>query len=102
MEVAGDKRGLTKSKLIMSFYRAGKPPSAAPTVKQRPASLVRTMSFRNDEGSFGNSDDGYVHGPNGGGGDELVDNKATSYISHVKERLRLEESNLMKGKNCTT
>lgn len=27
----------------------------------------------------------------GGGGDKNVDDKATSYISQVKERLRLEE-----------
>ncbi|KAI3452575.1 hypothetical protein Pfo_009239, partial [Paulownia fortunei] len=95
---------LMKSKLIMSFSRAAKPPpSAAPTVnvKARPAALVKTMSFKNDDGSFGKSDDGYVHGPNGGGGDEHVDNKATSYISYVKERLKLEESDLLMGKNCT-
>lgn len=79
MEVASVKR----SKLIMSFYRAAKPP--ATTVKPKPAaSLLKTMSY-----------DGYVHGPNGGTGDQLVDNKATTYISLVKERRRLEESNLI-------
>lgn len=100
MEAASHKRAsLMKSKLVMSFYRAGKPPAVA-TVKPRPALLVKTVSFRHDdgEGGFGKSDDGYSHGPNGGGGDEHVDNRATSYISQFKQRLILEESNL---NNCT-
>ncbi|KAG8365864.1 hypothetical protein BUALT_Bualt17G0016200 [Buddleja alternifolia] len=102
MEVAGHKQGvLMKSKLIMSFYRAAKPSPAVQftpaVVKPRPASLVKKVSFNHEDGSS----DGYVHGSAGGGEDEHVDNKATSYIFHVKERLKLEESNLLKGENCT-
>ncbi|KAL8550731.1 hypothetical protein ACS0TY_009221 [Phlomoides rotata] len=89
MEVTSVKRGSMTSKLIMSFYRAAKPPPTATmhvVDKPRPASLVKTTPFG----------DGYVHGLNGGSGDEFVDNKATSYIFHAKERRRLEESNLIK------
>ncbi|GFP88400.1 hypothetical protein PHJA_000983700 [Phtheirospermum japonicum] len=101
MEVASSssssapKRGLimNSSKLIMSFYRGAKPPpSAVQAVKPSPASnLAKTTSFRNDdrEGSFGKS-----------GGDEHVDNRAASYISHVKERRKLEELNLLEENNC--
>lgn len=95
MEAVSEKRGGSmKSKLIMSFYRSPKPPTppAATTVKPRPAAaavLVKTTSLRCD------ARDGYFHGPDGGGGDQLVDKKASTYISQVKERRRLEESNLM-------
>ncbi|KAG6398709.1 hypothetical protein SASPL_140177 [Salvia splendens] len=77
----------------MSFYRTPKAPAAA-TVKPRPAAavLVKTTSLRCDVGKSG---DGYVHGPDGGGGDQCVDRKASSYISQVKERRRLEESTLL-------
>ncbi|KAL8051186.1 hypothetical protein ABFX02_06G129400 [Erythranthe guttata] len=102
-EVGSNKRGSMKSKLVMSFYRAAKPtPSttvqcAAAVKPIRAASQL--VSFRHDDdirgGRFVKSEDGYIHGRNGGGGDEHVDNRATSYISQVKERLRLEESNLI-------
>lgn len=94
MEVVSEKRGSMKSKLIMSFYRAAKPPPAT-TVKPPPALLVKATSFRNDDCASPRSDDGYSHGPDGGGGDRFVDKKASSFISHVKERLRLEELDLM-------
>ncbi|KAL7148840.1 hypothetical protein ABFS83_05G000600 [Erythranthe nasuta] len=105
MEVVGShKRGLMKSKLVMSFYRAAKPtPStvqcAAVTTAVKPIRAAsQLVSFRHDDdggGRFDKSEDGYIHGPNGGGGDEHVDNRATSYIFQVKERLKLEESNLI-------
>ncbi|KAH6768969.1 hypothetical protein C2S51_014305 [Perilla frutescens var. frutescens] len=93
--VMSEKRGSMRSKLIMSFYRAGagagaKAPPPPTTVKPKPAVLVKTTSFR-----CAADGDGYVHGPNGGAGDQHVDNKATSYIFHVKQRLQLEESNLI-------
>lgn len=93
--VVNEKRGGSmKSKLIMSFYRVAKPPTAATsTVKPRAAAAATALSVKTT--SFPCSDDGYVHGPDGGGGDQLVDRKATSYISQVKQRLLLEESNLM-------
>lgn len=86
--VVSEKRGGSmKSKLIMSFYRTPKPP---------PATMVKTTSLRCDAGKSGNGFDG-------GGGDLLVDKKASSFISQVKERRRIEESNLMiDGKNCAT
>ncbi|KAK4413181.1 hypothetical protein Salat_2730600 [Sesamum alatum] len=102
--------GLMKNKLIMSFYRAAKPSpvvqcttttttttttTATTTVEKRP------KPSKNKEGGFRGSD-GYVHGRDGSGGDEHVDNKATNYISYVKERLRLEEANLLKENNCNT
>ncbi|KAL7110045.1 hypothetical protein ACP275_05G000700 [Erythranthe tilingii] len=103
MEVVGShKRGLMKSKLVMSFYRAAKPtPSTvqcAAVTAVKPIRAASLVSFRHDDdggGRFVKSEDGYIHGPNGGGGDEHVDNRATSYIFQVKERLKLEESNLI-------
>ncbi|KAL7108718.1 hypothetical protein ACP275_06G130000 [Erythranthe tilingii] len=104
MEVVGsNKRGLMKSKLVMSFYRAAKPtPSTtvqcATAVKPiRAASQLVSFRHHDDDGGrlVKSEDDGYIHGLNGGGGDEHVDNRATSYIFHVKERLKLEESNLI-------
>ncbi|KAL2253776.1 UNVERIFIED_CONTAM: hypothetical protein Sindi_0172300, partial [Sesamum indicum] len=72
----------------MSFCRAAKPP---PPVVQCTTTTVEKRP--NKEGGF-SGPDGYVHGRVlGGGGDEHVDNKATNYISYVKERLRLEEAN---------
>ncbi|KAL8050982.1 hypothetical protein ABFS82_06G115100 [Erythranthe guttata] len=101
MEVVGsNKQGLKKSKLVMSFYRAAKP-TPSTTVQcaaVKPIRAASLVSFRHDDdggGRFVKSEDGYIHGRNGGGGDEHVDNRATSYISQVKERLRLEESNLI-------
>ncbi|KAG8383312.1 hypothetical protein BUALT_Bualt05G0171600 [Buddleja alternifolia] len=84
--------GLMKNKLIMSFYRPTKSPPAVQCTAPRPVSLV--SSFKDDKCSLGMSDD---HGD----GDEHVDNRATCYISRVKERRRLEEQSLLKGKNCT-
>ncbi|KAL9165987.1 hypothetical protein ABFS82_05G000600 [Erythranthe guttata] len=108
MEVVGShKRGLMKSKLVMSFYRAAKPtPStvqcAAVTAVKPIRAASQLVSFRHDDDDDDHhhhhhvkSEDGYIHGPNGGGGDEHVDNRATSYIFQVKERLKLEESNLI-------
>lgn len=44
--------------------------------------------------------EGKVHDTNGGsGGDKNVDAKAANYISHVKERLRIEERSMMHGGN---
>lgn len=86
-----------KSKLLTSFYRTSKPPSATqyvtPAVVRPAAALVKAASFKNHEGKVCGSD-GYIHGQNSRGGDVHVDIKASSYISHVKERLKLEESNL--------
>lgn len=95
MEAVSEKRGSNsmKSKLMMSFYRAAKPQPATTVKPPPPAVFVKTTSFRND--GMRRSDDGYSHGPDGGGGDRHVDKKATSYISHVKERLRLEELDLV-------
>ncbi|PIN08358.1 hypothetical protein CDL12_19070 [Handroanthus impetiginosus] len=99
MEVPSHKQGGSmKGKLIMSFYRAAKPPSsavqctvAAATVaaanKSGPPLIPKTVSFKGREDHFGNE------------GDEHVDNKATSFISHVKERIKLEELNLSKEKS---
>ncbi|GAA0143070.1 hypothetical protein LIER_35675 [Lithospermum erythrorhizon] len=95
-----------KSKLMMSFYRSSSKDSkdsstmqyyeydynntTSPKVKHptKAASVTK-------QGNFGGGD-GYVHDPNGGGGDAHVDSKATNYISYVKERRRLEEINLAK------
>lgn len=109
-------KGIMRSKLVMSFYRAAKPPSSLPlqysgggggdhkgvaaVVKPShphtqthtsvaEASTQRVISFQKQR-SFGRSD-GYVHGPEGGAGDRGVDNKASSYISYVKERRMHEE-----------
>lgn len=84
-------KGMMKSKLVMSFYKAPKPsasPSQAGSV-QTSLSTQKVSTFTK-QNSFGRSD-GYVHGPDGGGGDRGVDNKASSYISYVKERRILEE-----------
>ncbi|KZV24452.1 hypothetical protein F511_25477 [Dorcoceras hygrometricum] len=103
MEVTSHKQGGSiKSKLVTSFYRTAKSPSAtqyATAAVVRASALVKTVSLKNHEGKFCGSD-GYIHGQNNRGGDEHVDNKATCYISHVKERLKLEESDLiLKEKN---
>lgn len=71
-------------------------PQAAvvPHLKEKQISLSSSTS---SSGGFLSPDDGYVHGPNGVGGDEHVDKKATSFISLVKERVRLEEMNITNG-----
>lgn len=103
MEIANgshNKQGggfMKKSMLIMSFYRSNRlSPSpaqyATTVVKQKPpSSSVQKVS---PGGGFSCSD-GYVHGATGVGGDEHVDNKASSYISQVKERVKREEMDII-------
>ncbi|CAA2966649.1 Hypothetical predicted protein [Olea europaea subsp. europaea] len=94
METTNLKQGgIMRSKLVMSFYRAAKPSPAMQCTVAATTTTIKLPTQKvafTEKGDFGVSD-GYVHGPNGGAGDELVDAKATSFIFHVKERLRLEE-----------
>ncbi|KAA8528953.1 hypothetical protein F0562_033559 [Nyssa sinensis] len=53
-----------------------------------PSSMQMVSSRKPDRDRF-RAGDGYVHGPNGGDGDENVDMKAESYILHVKEHFKL-------------
>ncbi|GFZ21116.1 hypothetical protein Acr_29g0002780 [Actinidia rufa] len=100
------RTGFMKSKLVKPFYRAAKPHENQ--VKLAPSSDSYVGYYvvghgyaipSPDKASSSQTNsfcgcDGYVHGPNGGGGDENVDMKASSYISYVKQRIKLERVEL--------
>ncbi|CAK9175134.1 unnamed protein product [Ilex paraguariensis] len=109
MESNRKRKGLTKAKLVMSFYRAAKPSSTTQysgKVKPNPTPTSTTTV-----GFIVNQDQVTTPPPSSVGfvfnqdhvisqtkqkvsfaipGDEAVDVKAASYISCVQERFRLE------------
>ncbi|GFY99948.1 hypothetical protein Acr_13g0013480 [Actinidia rufa] len=90
--------GFMKSKIVVPFYRAAKPFENLVNLAPSSECFVTGHGYANpspDKASLSQMNsfcgyDGYVHGPNGGGGDKNVDTKATSYISYVKQRMKLE------------
>ncbi|KAI3699928.1 hypothetical protein L2E82_44536 [Cichorium intybus] len=106
------RKGFIKGKLVMSFYRASRPPTTT-TVKTGhnmttgqkmappPSSLIMNQEKVNPQpqhkfsyvipqttGTYGMFDNPY-----GVVVDEAVDAKAANYISYVQERFKLEHVN---------
>ncbi|KAJ4960587.1 hypothetical protein NE237_020497 [Protea cynaroides] len=110
MEANRKPRGFIKgNKLIMTFYRAAKPSSTVQfnsnKVKPTPSTSMRIRVDQDfsipapkqkvsltPPDSVRDSNRGQINSLYGGGGDENVDMKATSYISYVQERFRLEQA----------
>ncbi|OVA17469.1 hypothetical protein BVC80_1837g291 [Macleaya cordata] len=104
MESNQKLRGIiNKSKVVMSFYRTPPKPAASSTttttnqpiqVDEAQLAALLPLPNQHQKVSFVKSAD--INGGRGGGGaatlEETVDTRASSYISHVRERFRLERA----------
>ncbi|KAL7190204.1 hypothetical protein ACSBR2_022478 [Camellia fascicularis] len=104
------RKGFTKGKLVMSFYRAAKPQSTSSTVQYNNSSNSNSGVVINhdkyvaaqprlhkvseisalDDSSYTTTTFENNHHYGVVAGDESVDLKAASYISYVQERFRLD------------